>query len=46
MCMLTLAWHDVGQDCDCVVRGKTEEELVRFDVDLLLEETKLYSKKI
>lgn len=27
MCVLTLACFVVGLDCDCVVQGKTEEEL-------------------
>ena len=39
MCMLTLAWHDFEQDCDCVVRGKTEEELV-LNI-LLIEEDRI-----
>ena len=27
--MLTLTCRDVGQDCDCVVQGETEEELMK-----------------
>jgi predicted small metal-binding protein len=27
--MLTIACRDVGQDCDCVVSGDTEEELLK-----------------
>jgi predicted small metal-binding protein len=27
--MLTVACREVGQDCDCVVGGETEEELMK-----------------
>ena len=27
--MLTVACRDVGQDCDCIVAGETEEELMK-----------------
>jgi predicted small metal-binding protein len=27
--MLTIACRDVGQDCDCVVAGEAEEELMK-----------------
>jgi predicted small metal-binding protein len=27
--MLTLSCRDVGRDCDCVVEGETEEELIK-----------------
>jgi predicted small metal-binding protein len=27
--MLSIACHDVGQNCDCVVSGDTEEELMK-----------------
>ena len=27
--MLTLTCRDVGQNCDCVVHGETEEELMK-----------------
>jgi predicted small metal-binding protein len=27
--MLTLSCRDVGRDCDCVVQGETEEELMK-----------------
>ena len=26
--MLTIACRDVGQNCDCVIQGETEEELI------------------
>ena len=28
--MLTLACRDVGQNCDCIVQGETEEELMKM----------------
>jgi predicted small metal-binding protein len=27
--MLTISCRDVGRDCDCVVEGETEEELMK-----------------
>ena len=27
--MLTIACRDVGQNCDCIVQGNTEEELMK-----------------
>jgi predicted small metal-binding protein len=27
--MLTIACRDVGQNCDCIVQGDTEEELMK-----------------
>jgi predicted small metal-binding protein len=27
--MLSIACRDVGQNCDCIVQGKTEEELMK-----------------
>ncbi|HZA70234.1 MAG TPA: DUF1059 domain-containing protein [Nitrososphaeraceae archaeon] len=27
--MLTIACRDVGQNCDCVAQGETEEELMK-----------------
>jgi predicted small metal-binding protein len=29
--MLTIACRDVGQPCDCVLSGETEEELLNND---------------
>ena len=27
--MLTIACRDVGKDCDCIISGETEEELMK-----------------
>jgi predicted small metal-binding protein len=27
--MLSITCRDVGQDCDCIVQGETEEELMK-----------------
>ena len=27
--MLSIACRDVGQNCDCIVQGETEEELMK-----------------
>jgi predicted small metal-binding protein len=27
--MLTISCRDVGRDCDCIVEGETEEELMK-----------------
>ncbi|MGH9974569.1 MAG: DUF1059 domain-containing protein [Nitrososphaeraceae archaeon] len=31
--MLTIACRDVGQNCDCIVQGDTEEELMKNAVE-------------
>ena len=28
-CMYTISCRDVGRDCDCVVQGETEEEIMK-----------------
>ncbi|MPZ07199.1 MAG: DUF1059 domain-containing protein [Nitrososphaeraceae archaeon] len=36
--MLMLACHDIGQDCDCVEQGKTEEELMKNAAEAAVKE--------
>jgi predicted small metal-binding protein len=28
-CMYTISCRDVGRDCDCIVQGETEEEIMK-----------------
>jgi predicted small metal-binding protein len=36
--MKTLACRDVGYDCDCILEGKTEEEVIKNGVEHALKE--------